>query len=268
MSGVTQTLVALERLCSIARAAGRRILRHSPADVRWRSKSDDSPVTAADIVAQRSIVQALTRWDATIPIVSEEADAPAHVVRSRWQRWWLVDPLDGTKEFLANNGEYTVNIALIDDGEPILGVTLAPALDVMYCAGRRLGAWRQTGSARPERITSSRWRPGQPARIVESRSHPSAALEAYLRSIQVVDRMRLGSSLKFCRVAEGNADLYPRFGPMMEWDVAAGDCIYRNSAASGERFSPIRYNSVDLVVPGFVLGDEDAAGPMHLATSA
>jgi 3'(2'), 5'-bisphosphate nucleotidase len=254
---------ALERLCSIARDAGREILRHSPLGVARRQKTDDSPVTAADIAAQRSIVLALTAWDAAVPIVAEEADAPSLAVRSGWERWWLVDPLDGTKEFLANNGEFTVNIALIAGGRPVLGVVLAPAMDLMYCAGRRLGAWRQSGCARPERITSCTWRRGQPARIVESRSHPSAALEAYLASIRVVERIRLGSSLKFCRVAEGSADLYPRFGRTMEWDVAAGDCIYRSSAPAGERFSPIRYNTVDLAVPGFVLGAEDVAAPLE-----
>jgi 3'(2'), 5'-bisphosphate nucleotidase len=259
---------ALERLCAIARDAGGEILRHSPVGVEWRQKTDDSPVTAADIAAQRSIVEALTGWDATIPIVAEEADAPAAAVRSGWDRWWLVDPLDGTKEFLANNGEFTVNIALITGGRPVLGVVLAPAFDLMYCAGRGLGAWRQSGCARPERITSHTWRDGDPARIVESRSHSSAALEAYLRSLRVVERIRLGSSLKFCRVAEGSADLYPRFGRMMEWDVAAGDCIYRNSANAGERFSPICYNTVDLAVPGFVLGHEDVGVPTPLGATA
>jgi 3'(2'), 5'-bisphosphate nucleotidase len=248
---------ALDRLCAIARDAGREILRHSPATVACRQKQDDSPVTVADVQAQRAIVEALTAWQADIPIVAEEASVPPPAARAGWQRWWLVDPLDGTKEFLSNNGEFTVNIALVVDGDPVLGVVLAPALDVIYFAGRGLGAWRRAGSGPSERITSRRWRPGQPARIVESRSHPSAALEDYLRSIEVCARVRVGSSLKFCRVAEGAADLYPRLGPMMEWDVAAGDCIYRNSVPAGERWSPIRYNTVDLRVPGFVLGHED-----------
>jgi 3'(2'), 5'-bisphosphate nucleotidase len=268
MAPVDASPATLDRLCAIARDAGRAILRHSPAGVERRLKTDDSPVTVADMAAQRTIVEALTGWDATIPIVAEESDAPSHADRSGWERWWLVDPLDGTKEFLSNNGEFTVNIALIAAGDPVLGVVLAPALDQIYCGGRGLGAWRQSGCGRPQRLTSRGWRTGQPARIVESRSHPSAALEAYLRSIQVSERIRLGSSLKFCRVAEGAADLYPRFGPMMEWDVAAGDCIYRNSASAGERFSPIRYNTVDLGVPGFVLGQDDVAVLTPAATTA
>jgi 3'(2'), 5'-bisphosphate nucleotidase len=140
---------------------------------------------------------------------------------------------------------------------------LAPAFDLTYCAGRGLGAWRQHAASRPERISSGRWRPGQPARVVESRSHPSSELETFLASIGVIERVRLGSSLKFCRVAEGSADLYPRFGPMMEWDVAAGDCVYRNSTAVGERPSPLRYDTADMRVGGFVLGyDVTVATPV------
>ena len=258
----------LDRLCSIARDACREILRHYRTGVACTRKPDASPVTAADVAAERRIVQALTDWDATIPIVAEES-AASHLDRPLAAgRCWLVDPLDGTKEFLAGTGEFTVNIALLECGRPVLGVVLAPVLDVTYVAGCGLGAWRQSRSARPERIVSRRWRHGQPARVVESRSHPSAELEAYLRSIHVTERIRLGSSLKFCRVAEGSADLYPRFGPMMHWDVGAGDCIYRNSGHGDERHSPIRYDAADLRVPGFILGREDGVGPAPVATPA
>jgi 3'(2'), 5'-bisphosphate nucleotidase len=249
---------ALLRLCDIARVAGREIMRHYGTTAA-RQKADASPVTVADVAAEHVIVKALTAWDATIPIVAEETHMPSAAPPAAWRRYWVVDPLDGTKEFLARNGEFTVNIALIDQGAPVLGVVLAPAFDLIYCAGRGLGAWRQRGASRPERISSGRWRPGQPARVVESRSHPSPELETFLASIGVIERIRLGSSLKFCRVAEGSADLYPRFGPMMEWDVAAGDCIYRNSAAVGERSSPLRYDTTDRRVAGFVLGSDAAA---------
>jgi 3'(2'), 5'-bisphosphate nucleotidase len=250
---------ALQRLCDVARTGGGEVMRHYGTTACER-KADASPVSIADVAAQRAIVEALTAWDPTIPIVAEESTWPPAPQRAGWQRYWLVDPLDGTKEFLAGNGEFTVNIALIDEGAPVLGVVLAPALDLAYFAGRGLGAWRQRGASRPERITSCRWRAGKPARVVESRSHPSPELEAFLASLPVVERIRLGSSLKFCRVAEGSADLYPRFGPMMEWDVAAGDCVYRNSAAAGEHPSPFRYNSADLRVPGFVLGSDGDGG--------
>jgi 3'(2'), 5'-bisphosphate nucleotidase len=249
----------LPRLCDVARMAGREIMRHYGTTAACRQKADASPVTIADVAAERAIVDALTAWDATIPIVSEESSVPSASRPVSGRRYWVVDPLDGTKEFLARNGEFTVNIALIDEGAPVLGVVLAPALDVTYCAGRGLGAWRQRGASRPERIASGRWLPGQPARVVESRSHPSPELETFLASIEVTERVRLGSSLKFCCVAEGSADLYPRFGPMMEWDVAAGDCVYRNSAAVGERPSPLRYDTTDMRVAGFVLGYDDTA---------
>ncbi len=267
MTGVDR-VSPLDRLCAIAREAGREILRHyGTASASWR-KADSSPVSTADLAAERLIVGALTAWDAAIPIVSEESAAPEASLRRSWERYWLVDPLDGTKEFLARNGEFTVNIALVEGGRPVLGVVLAPALDVVYCAGRGCGAWRQSGSARPERISSRVWQDGEPARVVESRSHPSPALEAYLASIRVHERVRLGSSLKFCRVAEGSADLYPRFGPMMEWDVAAGDCVFRYSAPAGERRSPLAYSSPDLRVPGFVLGGEGVLVPAAEPTSA
>jgi 3'(2'), 5'-bisphosphate nucleotidase len=258
---------ALQRLCGIARMAGREIMRHYGTSAACRLKADASPVSIADVAAERVIVGALTAWDATIPIVAEESPMPPASLRATWRRYWLVDPLDGTKEFLARNGEFTLNIALVDEGVPVLGVILAPAFDLTYCAGRGRGAWRQRGAARPQRISSGLWRPGQPARVVESRSHPSPELDAFLTSLTVIERVRLGSSLKFCRVAEGSADLYPRFGPMMEWDVAAGDCIYRYSAAVGERPSPLQYNTADLRVAGFVLG-YDATAATPLATLA
>jgi 3'(2'), 5'-bisphosphate nucleotidase len=170
-------------------------------------------------------------------------------------RFWLVDPLDGTKEFLQDRGEYTVNVALIEHGTPVLGVVYAPALDVLYLAGRGLGAWKQVGSAGARRLCSRPVPAGAPRVVVESRSHPSDALEAYLRTITVARRVRAGSSLKFCWLAEGLADLYPRFGPTMEWDTAAGDCVFRYSGCEeGERPSPLEYNSPALRHDRFVIG--------------
>lgn len=256
MTAPGPTLAALDRLAAIARRAGAEVMRQYGDGAVVARKADASPLTEADLASQRVIADALDAWDPAIPVISEEAVIPDASERAGWPRWWLVDPLDGTKEFLARNGEFTVNIALIEDGRPVLGVVHAPALDVLYGAARGLGAWRVRGANQATRIVSSRWRPGVPARIVESRSHPSPELEAYLEGLTVVERIRVGSSLKFCRVAEGAADLYPRLGPMMEWDVAAGDCIYRYSAAEGERPSPLRYNTATLRVPGFILGAE------------
>jgi 3'(2'), 5'-bisphosphate nucleotidase len=135
----------------------------------------------------------------------------------------------------------------------------APAIDELFVAARGLGTWKQRRGQPTVRVYSRPWRTSRPARIVESRSHPSPELETYLRTLPLARRTRVGSSLRFCRVAEGEADLYPRFGPMMEWDVAAGDCIYRNSTAAAERLSPFHYNNADLRVPGFVLGHDETA---------
>ena len=244
---------ALDSLAGIARAAGRAAMAHydHPA---VELKDDRSPVTAADRAAHEVVTDALAAWDPAVPVISEEGQIPPFAERRNWDRFWLVDPLDGTKEFLQRNGEFTVNIALIDRGEPVLGVVFAPAVNELYLAGRGLGAWRERGDIPRERIRS---RPPSFAGglvVVESRSHPSHELERYLETIHVAERIAVGSSLKFCRLAEGSADLYPRFGPTMEWDVAAGDCIWRDAALTGRNPSPLSYNSPDLRNAGFVVG--------------
>jgi 3'(2'), 5'-bisphosphate nucleotidase len=250
--GVTRA--ALARLVFIAHEAGQSAMRFYTVPLDVEMKRDDSPVTAADRIAHSVIVRELIRWDGT-PIISEEGAIPPYEERRGWRRFWLVDPLDGTKEFVAANGEFTVNVALIDDGEPVLGVVFAPALDTTYFAGRGLGSWRSIGGAAACRLCSGS-RPRAVTRVVESRSHPSQQLEAFLATLGRFERIRLGSSLKFCRVAEGDADLYPRFGPTMEWDVAAGDCIYRNSGPTGRpRRSPLTYNAPSLTIPEFVVGE-------------
>ena len=244
---------SLERLGRIARAAGAVILTHLP-EVPHTCKPDGTPVTEADRAAHRCIVTALTYWDPEIPALSEEEVVPPYDIRRDWPRFWLIDPLDGTKEFLACSGEYTVNIALIEGIQPVMGAVFAPALDLLYLAGRGLGAWRQIGTAAPQRIHSSPAAAGAPVVIAESRSHPSPDLETFLTTVPVSCRVRAGSSLKFCWVAEGKADLYPRFGPTMEWDTAAGDCVYRQSGRDAERSSPLRYNTVSLRHEQFVIG--------------
>ena len=245
---------SLERLVAIARDAGRAILHHYHPGVVAELKNDRTPITAADRAAHRVIVDALAEWDPSVPVISEEGVIPPFTERSAWERFWLVDPLDGTKEFLKRNGEFTVNIALIEHRTPVMGVVFAPALDVMYFAGRGLGSWKQDGHSSPERIESRCPAPGKALTIVESRSHPSEALEEYLRTLSVGRRIQAGSSLKFCWVAEGRADVYPRLGPTMEWDVAAGDCVFRYSAEVGERTSALEYNGPELRNSSFIVG--------------
>jgi 3'(2'), 5'-bisphosphate nucleotidase len=249
---------ALVRLTAIAREAGGAAMEHYHAGVAVAQKGDKGPVTAADHAAHDVILRALTEWDPSIPVISEEGDIPALEVRAGWRRFWLVDPLDGTKEFIQRNGEFTVNIALIEDGVPVLGVIYAPALDLMYYAGDGLGSWKREESRAPHRITSHAPHPGHALVVAESRSHPSPELEEYLKTVRVGSRVQAGSSLKFCWVAEGKADIYPRLGPTMEWDVAAGDCIFRNSALVGRRASSLVYNQPELRNPGFVIGMDDA----------
>jgi 3'(2'), 5'-bisphosphate nucleotidase len=219
-----------------------------------RDKQDLSPVTLADEVAHGILIDGLRRIDPATPVVSEEAEAASFETRRGWRRFWLVDPLDGTKEFIKRRAEFTVNVALIEDGEPVLGVVLAPALDLLYWAVKGGGAWREEKAGPAERIYSSAPPPGTPLTVVESLSHPSPELEEYLRTIPVARRVKAGSSLKFCWVAEGRADVYPRLGPTMEWDVAAGDCVYRQSGRDGERPSPLTYNKPDLRNTSFVIG--------------
>jgi 3'(2'), 5'-bisphosphate nucleotidase len=247
----------LQKIISIALAAG-SLIREKPSD-SLGPKADGSPVTAADLAADQLIRAELLRLDATIPCISEESVLPEFAQRRDWRRFWLVDPLDGTKEFQAGRSDFTVNIALIEAGVPVLGVIYAPRRDLLFFASREEGSWRKEGAAEATRIRSKKKNPGQPLRIVESRSHPSEKLEAFVRKMHVTERVQLGSSLKFCSVAEGSADVYPRFGPTMEWDVAAGDCIYRYSAEKGSHSSPLAYNKPDLRNGDFVIGLDDDA---------
>jgi 3'(2'), 5'-bisphosphate nucleotidase len=240
----------------LAREAGRATMAYydAPAEADVREKADRSPVTLADEVAHDILVEGLHRIDPATPIVSEEAAAADFEARRGWNRFWLVDPLDGTKEFIKRRAEFTVNVGLIEGGEPVFGVVLAPALDLLYWAVKGGGAWREAEGGAPQRIYSTDPAPGTPLTVVESLSHPSPELEEYLKTIPVARRVKAGSSLKFCWVAEGKADVYPRLGPTMEWDVAAGDCVYRQSGRNGERPSPLTYNKPDLRNPSFVIG--------------
>jgi 3'(2'), 5'-bisphosphate nucleotidase len=245
----------LERLLAIASTAGDAVMRHYGHCGPITEKCPSSPVTVADREAHNLILRELQAWTPDVPVVSEEGLLPSYDERRPWHRFWLVDPLDGTKEFISGNGEFTVNVALIEAGEPVLGVVAAPALDLVYFAERGRGAWKRLADGRTERIRATR-PDADVTRVVESRSHPTPQLETFIATLGPVERVRLGSSLKFCWIAEGRADIYPRFGPTMEWDVAAGDCVYRNAGADGsERESPLRYNQATLSTPRFIVGE-------------
>jgi 3'(2'), 5'-bisphosphate nucleotidase len=219
----------LPDIVALAERAGALILEHYRDDVAVRAKADASPVTVADEAAEALILAGLAELTPKIPVVAEETVAAGHVPEIGDDRFWLVDPLDGTREFLSRNGEFTVNIALIEGREPVLGVVLAPALGKVWWGARGAGAMlRDAGGERP---IAARARPAEGAVAVASRSHSDPATEAFLDEAGVAERISAGSSLKFCLVAEGKADLYPRFGRTMEWDVAAGHAVL--SAAGG-----------------------------------
>ncbi len=194
VSAIDVSWPTLEQLVALARRGGQAIL--ACASAAPAIKADGSPVTNADRAAHAIICAGLTAWDPTTPIVSEEATLPAAEARAGWRRYWLVDPLDGTKEYLAGRADFTVNIARIDDGEPVMGVVYAPVLDVVYWAARGLGSWRQEGSQPPVRLRVHPPVSNAGVRIVESRSHPSPEMERFVREVHVVARTPLGSSLK------------------------------------------------------------------------
>ncbi|HEY6641460.1 3'(2'),5'-bisphosphate nucleotidase CysQ [Povalibacter sp.] len=249
----------LAEISRIARNAGDEILDvyRQPIDVE--SKKDSSPLTQADLRAHAVIMQGLAALTPDTPVLSEEASDIGFDVRSQWRRYWLVDPLDGTREFISRNGEFTVNIALIEDHEPVLGVVHVPVKNSTFSGARGAGAFLQSGESSPVRI-AVRTPAATPLRVVGSRSHASVGpLEAYLDKLGAHTLLSVGSSLKFCFVAEGSADFYPRFGPTSEWDTAAAHAVV--DAAGGAvvdlQGQPLRYNTRDsLLNPHFlVFGD-------------
>lgn len=246
----------IDTVIELAKQAGVKILDFYDEEIEVTTKKDDSPLTKADLAAHHIIVDGLKELNPEIPIISEETGVPEYSTRSGWDKFWIVDPLDGTKEFIKKNGEFTVNIALIESNEPVLGVVFAPAMDLLYYAENGKGAFKQEGDSKPVQIYSKRSSKEDELSLIESRSHGSEELEEYLESegLSIVRRVKSGSSLKICLVAEGVADIYPRLAPTMEWDVAAGDCVYRNSAEEGIHPSELEYNKENLLNKSFVLG--------------
>ena len=247
-----------DAISAIARAAGEEILSVYQRDFEVTEKADASPLTQADLAAHRCIVSRLPELGGDLPVLSEESADMAWSQRRAWSRYWLVDPLDGTREFIKKNGEFTVNIALIDNGEPVLGVVYAPVMDWLLVGGRGLGAyWQRTGSSGAAVVA----RAGNPLRVAASRSHRDEKTQQYLDRIGSVETYGLGSSLKFCKIATGEIDLYPRFGPTSEWDTAAAQAVLE--AAGGGVYTldgePLRYNGKEsLLNPHFIaVGDSD-----------
>ena len=231
-----------EAVISIAREAAAAILDVYENAFEVHSKSDASPLTAADLAAHHCIVEGLERLTPDLPVLSEEAADIPWETRRHWQRYWLVDPLDGTREFVKRNGEFTVNIALIEDGVATFGVIQAPVTGVLWCGTPGQGAFRRDADG--EHPLHVRAPATAPLRVAASRSHLDPRTQALMGRIGEVETIGLGSSLKFCRLAEGGMDVYPRFGPTSEWDTAAGQSVLEaaGGALLDPRGRPFRYN--------------------------
>ncbi len=260
MSGASEAAGLLEPVAEIAEAAGRAILAVYETEFAVDAKDDDSPLTQADMASHRRIMAGLAALTPDVPVLSEEGGLPEFAERRQWRRYWLVDPLDGTKEFVKRNGEFTVNVALVEDHVPVLGVVHVPVRGVTYVAAPGTGAERRDrdGGRSPIHVAiESR----HPVRVVGSRSHRGASLDAFLERLQDFEMVPMGSSLKFCVVAEGGADVYPRLGPTSEWDTAAAQAVVEQAGGAvwtldGE---PLRYNlKPDILNPHFVVvGPQD-----------
>lgn len=257
-----ETLKALlPETSEIARKAGAAIMEiYQTEDFSIEAKSDDSPLTAADLASHHCIIEGLEALQPAFPVLSEESDKIPFEERSQWQTYWLIDPLDGTKEFIKRNGQFTVNIALIHDHKPVLGVVYVPATDVCYFAAQGAGAFKQEGSESAQSI-QVRKQAGEKLIIAGSRSHRTGELDDYLAKLGPHEFHPIGSSLKFCLVAEGKADLYPRIGLTCEWDTGAAQAVVE--CAGGEVITitgePLLYNTKEaLLNPYFLVFGDDS----------
>jgi 3'(2'), 5'-bisphosphate nucleotidase len=227
---MTPSDIELNDLGQLARQAGEAILKIYATEFQVETKKDQSPLTLADTRSNTIITQGLNSRYPDIPVISEEGKSISYALRKKWPRFWLVDPLDGTKEFIKKNDEFTVNIALIENHLPILGVVYVPAKDALYL-GEVNKDCRRVAHGVETALQIQASTPSGPVRIVQSRSHPSAELDAFIRRMPDNLSVYRGSSLKFCSVAEGEADIYPRLAPTWEWDTAAGQAVV--TAAGG-----------------------------------
>ena len=260
-------LPSAQQLVDLAHKAGLAILEVYETDFEVMGKADDSPLTQADLAAHRVLVAGLAELTPHIPVLSEEEKAPEFAVRQSWERYWIIDPLDGTKEFVNRNGEFTVNVALIDGHSAVLGVVGVPVQNRIFFGDVNAGVATLYADGKEQalqgRKVQSQIAQHSSVTAVASRSHGGERLEAYLDAVAVefggLERKPMGSSLKLCTLAEGEADLYPRLGPTSEWDIAAADAVL--AAAGGVVLTfdgkPLQYNTKDsLLNPEFLaLGD-------------
>jgi 3'(2'), 5'-bisphosphate nucleotidase len=248
-----------EALKPIVESAGEAIMKIYDGKFAVQRKDDNSPLTLADLESQRVIIDGLKAITPDIPILSEESAAAPWSERQRWRELWIVDPLDGTREFIKRNGEFTVNIALVVEHEPLLGIVSAPAQKLTFWGIAGGGAFTSAHGAAARRIHTVA--PQRPLRVVGSRSHLSAQTAEYLARLPPHVMTGVGSSLKFCLLAEGNAELYPRFGPTSEWDTAAGQAVLEAAGGHVTRMDGhrLRYNCRESVLNGDFVAFSDAS---------
>jgi len=269
MSAPIADLPPLDEVCALAGAAAEAIMRvYARDDFDVREKDDRSPLTAADLASHKVIVEGLRALTPDIPVLSEESADIDWDTRRQWSRYWLVDPLDGTREFLKRNGEFTVNIALIDRHASVMGVVLAPVTGELYAASVDQGAFVRRGDAGQSTLRTRQ--PASPLVVAGSRSHASERQLALLSGLGEYTKVPMGSSLKFCLIADGRADLYLRAGPTSEWDTAAAQCVLEQAGGRVMQLDgvPLAYNTkASLLNPEFLaVGDATRDWPGQLST--
>ena len=245
----------------IAKDAAQKIMEVYETDFEVRNKTDRTPLTRADMSSHEIICGRLAELTPDIPVLSEESAHIPYSTRKTWDLYWLVDPLDGTREFIKRNGEFTVNIALIEGNYPVLGVIYAPVMDLCYYAAENEGAYKQ-GNGEADLRLRSKTSKADSLVVAGSRSHGNERQQAFLRKMgSRIETLAIGSSLKFCLVAEGVADIYARYGPTSEWDSAAGQCIVEEAGGrvTDTGFNRLRYNSKEsLINPDFLVFSDPA----------
>ncbi len=243
-------------VCDIVKQAGQEVMKIYLAGFEVEEKEDRSPRTTADLASHRLICRRLNTLTPDIPVLSEESALAPYSQRMRWKRYWLIDPLDGTREFIKKNGEFTVNVALVIDHVAHLGAVYLPVQGTCYYAATGHGAFKRERELAARRIRTRFSTPDASPTICGSRSHTGRSLQALLARIGEHELISVGSSIKTCLVAEGTADLYPRFGPTSEWDTAAAHCIVQEAGGSlvDTRLRAVRYNTKDsLLNPSFIV---------------
>ncbi|MDH5180438.1 MAG: 3'(2'),5'-bisphosphate nucleotidase CysQ [Gammaproteobacteria bacterium] len=256
-----------EPIISLAIRAGARILDYYRYGCKVKQKEDKTPLTQADLEANEIIQNGLQKLTPDIPILSEEAHDIPFSERQQWSLYWLVDPLDGTREFINRTDEFTVNIALIENGLPILGLVHAPELECCYFASRGQGAYKKAGGNKPRRIQVKK-KCRSPVIVAGSRAHRTVDFSRFLENIGDTEVLSMGSALKSCLVAEGKADVYARLGPTSEWDTAAAQCIVEEAGGliTDTNMERLRYNTKECLLNPhfFVFGDQNVDWSSYL----